>query len=205
MKINFTEINELLQKGNLAEISRETGIAYRTLQDWKLGNNKWLQQAEERLTLLQNFINMEENKMNINKIKNMDYIWVFDDLSEFLDEDQNFISHDDFEWWNDLANALAYLEDQGIDTEDLKVNELEDYVDAAKEWGFKTKAPKFENLQVVHYDAQHGKGDGFYTLEFNVGGEMEYIEVDEKDHPEAATDEDYFENKEVVDKIIAEN
>lgn len=64
---------------------------------------------------------------------------------------------------------------------------------------------KFENLQAVYYDAQHGKGDGFYDLEFNMDGKMEYIQVDEKDHPEAATDEDYFDNKEVVDKIIAEN
>lgn len=62
---------------------------------------------------------------------------------------------------------------------------------------------KFENLQAVHFDGQHGKGDGYYTLEFNIDGEIEYIEVDEKDHPEAATDEDYFDNREIVDKIIA--
>lgn len=124
MKTDFNQIKELLKNGNLAEVSRETGIAYRTLQDWKLEKNKWLQQAEERLTKLQTYIE-ENDKM------------------------------------------------------------------------------KFENLQAVHFDGQHGKGDGYYTLEFNIDGEIEYIEVDEKDHPEAATDEDYFDNREIVDKIIA--
>lgn len=70
MKIDFKQIKDLLQNGNLAEVARETGIAYRTLQDWKLENNKWLQQAEERLTKIQNYINMEENKMKeLNEIK----------------------------------------------------------------------------------------------------------------------------------------
>lgn len=64
MKINFNEINDLLQKGNLAEISRETGIAYRTLQDWKLGNNKWLQQAEERLATIQKYIEKDYTRLD---------------------------------------------------------------------------------------------------------------------------------------------
>ena len=44
MMIDFDQINEYLQNGNLAEISRETNISYRTLQDWKLENNNWLKQ-----------------------------------------------------------------------------------------------------------------------------------------------------------------
>ena len=58
---------------------------------------------------------------------------------------------------------------------------------------------KFENLQAVNYY------NGEYELEFNLDGELKYITVDASDHPEAATDEDYFDNKEVVEKIIAEN
>ena len=104
MKTDFNQIKELLKNGNLAEVSRETGIAYRTLQDWKLEKNKWLQQAEERLTKLQTYIE-ENDKM------------------------------------------------------------------------------KFENLQAVHFDGQHGKGDGYYTLEFNIDGEIEYIEVRRKRSP----------------------
>ena len=63
MKIDFEEIKNLLAKGNLSEVSRQTGIAYRTLQDWKLENNKWLVEAEERLSKLQTYINKGENKM----------------------------------------------------------------------------------------------------------------------------------------------
>lgn len=60
---------------------------------------------------------------------------------------------------------------------------------------------KYENLQIVHYDAA---GD-VYDLEFHVNGEKEFITVDASDHPEAATDEYYFDDREVVEKIIAEN
>lgn len=63
MKIDFNEIKNLLAKGNLSEVSRQTGIAYRTLQDWKLENNKWLVEAEERLSKLQTYINKGEKKM----------------------------------------------------------------------------------------------------------------------------------------------
>lgn len=37
MIINFEKIKELLKKENLKEVSRQTGIPYRTLQNWKLG------------------------------------------------------------------------------------------------------------------------------------------------------------------------
>lgn len=58
---------------------------------------------------------------------------------------------------------------------------------------------KFKNLQAVNYY------NGEYELEFNLDGELKYVTVDASDHLEAATDEDYFDNREVVEKIIAEN
>lgn len=222
MKIDFKQIKELLKNGNLAEISRETGIAYRTLQDWKLEKNKWLQQAEERLTKLQTYI--ERDYMGIDKelyrelihdleadIANEEVgydVYVIRDNNQLeypdqynpvidykstsqpmIDLDQYGIIIIDFMYAEDLLNELKTELQKYINQEEKKMN----------------GKMKFENLQAVHFDGQHGKGDGYYTLEFNIDGEIEYIEVDEKDHPEAATDEDYFDNKEVVDKIIAEN
>lgn len=58
----------------------------------------------------------------------------------------------------------------------------------------------FENLMAVHFD---GASD-LYELEFQENGNSEFIQVKASDHPEAATDEFYFDNKEVVNKIIAE-
>ncbi|HFO0274950.1 TPA: hypothetical protein ACIESV_000067 [Streptococcus pyogenes] len=38
-----------------------------------------------------------------------------------------------FDWWNELAQAIEFLNDNGIDAE---TNELADYVTVAKENGF---------------------------------------------------------------------
>ena len=57
-----------------------------------------------------------------------------------------------------------------------------------------------EALQNVYFD----EGNGTYDLEFLVNGEKHYRQVQASDHPEAATNEDYFDDKLVVDKIIME-
>ena len=57
-----------------------------------------------------------------------------------------------------------------------------------------------EALQNVYFD----EGNGTYDLEFLVNGEKHYRQVKASDHPEAATNEDYFDDKLVVDKIIME-
>lgn len=49
------------------------------------------------------------------------------------------------------------------------------------------------------------EGNNSYTLEFQENGKSEFIEVSASDHEEAATNEDYFDNEEVVNKIIEEN
>ena len=122
---------------SIYEIAKACGITSRTSL-----NNVRNKENIESLTLetvkkLQEFINQEEKKMNVNDIKNVDYIWVFDDLGEFLDSRDNFKNHDDFEWWEKLADALAYMEEeQEIDTNELEINELQDYVDIAEEHGF---------------------------------------------------------------------
>ena len=57
MKINISEIEKVIATGNLAEISRETGIPRRTLEDWRYENNKWFSTVKERLGSLQGYIN----------------------------------------------------------------------------------------------------------------------------------------------------
>lgn len=73
--------------------------------------------------------------MNINNIRNAGYIWDFDQLGEFLDEEYNFESKDEFDWWEELADSMAYLEENGTDLFVLEVNELQDYIKIAKEHG----------------------------------------------------------------------
>lgn len=58
----------------------------------------------------------------------------------------------------------------------------------------------YEKLMNVTYDA----GNNSYTLEFQENGKSEFIEVKASDHEEAATNEDYFDDKERVEEIIAE-
>ena len=60
---------------------------------------------------------------------------------------------------------------------------------------------KYENLYFVYYDS----ASVTYELEFRTDdGDMKFIEVDARDHPEASTNENYFDDKEVVDLIIME-
>lgn len=69
MIIDFEQITELLQNENLSDIAQKTGISYETLQEWKTGKNNWLEQAEERLTKIQNYINVEEKKIEQERIE----------------------------------------------------------------------------------------------------------------------------------------
>ena len=60
---------------------------------------------------------------------------------------------------------------------------------------------KFENLLAVYFD----EANNCYDLEFQFDGKSEFISVSADDHPEAATDEFYFDDKKVVEKISEEN
>lgn len=53
MNINMKQIKNLIQHGKLTEISELTDIPYRTLQNWRSGANKWLEDTENKLTALQ--------------------------------------------------------------------------------------------------------------------------------------------------------
>lgn len=58
----------------------------------------------------------------------------------------------------------------------------------------------YENLMMVNYDGD----DGIYELEFQENKKSYIIAVKASDHKVAESDEDYFDNKEVVEKIIAD-
>ena len=58
----------------------------------------------------------------------------------------------------------------------------------------------YESLQNVYFD----EGNSTYDLEFLVNGENYYRQVKASDHPEAATNENYFGDKKVVNRIIVE-
>lgn len=73
-------------------------------------------------------------------IENLEQIKTFEDLSDYLKEDeqgQYFEDTEEFDWWNELANAMQYLEDEDVDYDEVELNELEDYVTLAKEHGFR--------------------------------------------------------------------
>ena len=56
----------------------------------------------------------------------------------------------------------------------------------------------YENLMNVNFDGES------YELEFQEDGKSYFIRVDARDREEAATNENYFDDKELVEKIIAE-
>lgn len=56
----------------------------------------------------------------------------------------------------------------------------------------------YENLMNVNFDGES------YELEFQENGKSYFIRVDARDHEEAATNGDYFDDKERVEEIIAE-
>lgn len=57
---------------------------------------------------------------------------------------------------------------------------------------------KFEEMVIVNFD----KANNFYELEFQAKEGTYFLRVDGKDHEKAAVDEFYFDDQELVEKII---
>lgn len=71
-------------------------------------------------------------KKYLNEIENVERIMVFDELNEFLEDDEQgnryFEDEGDFIWWNDLANALEKIEDHKQELQKFTYNGgIEDY------------------------------------------------------------------------------
>lgn len=82
---------------------------------------------------------MTNTKRYLVEIENLEQIKTFEDLSDYLVEDeqgQYFEDEKEFEWWKELADAMQYLEDKDVDYDETELNELEDYVTLAKDNGF---------------------------------------------------------------------
>lgn len=79
-------------------------------------------------------------KRYLTEIENLEQIKNFEDLDDYLAEDeqgQYFEDEKEFDWWNDLANAMQYLEDEDVDYDQVELGELEDYITLAKENGYR--------------------------------------------------------------------
>lgn len=59
---------------------------------------------------------------------------------------------------------------------------------------------RFEEMLIVNFD----KANNFYELEFQAKEGTYFLRVDGKDHEKAAVDEFYFDNQELVEKLIAD-
>lgn len=59
---------------------------------------------------------------------------------------------------------------------------------------------KFQEMLIVNFD----KANNFYELEFQAKEGTYFLRVDGKDHERAAVDEFYFDNQELVEKLIAD-
>ena len=71
-------------------------------------------------------------KKYLNEIENVEKIMVFDELNEFLDEDEQgnryFEEEGDFNWWNELAEALEKIENHKEELQKFSYNgDIEDY------------------------------------------------------------------------------
>ena len=78
-------------------------------------------------------------KRYLAEIENLEQIKTFEDLSDYLVEDeqgQYFEDEKEFDWWKELADAMQYLEDEDVDYDEVELNELEDYITVAKDNGF---------------------------------------------------------------------
>lgn len=83
---------------------------------------------------------MTNTKRYLVEIENLEQIKTFEDLGDYLVEDdqgQYFEDEQEFDWWNELADAMQYLEDEDVDYDEVELNQLEDYITVAKEHGFR--------------------------------------------------------------------
>ena len=95
---------------------------------------------------------MTDTRRYLSEIENLEKIKTFEDLSDYLKEDeqgQYFEDKKEFNWWNELANAMQYLEDEDVDYDEVEFNELENYITLAKEHAFRGQGDKEEFKQIL--------------------------------------------------------
>ena len=109
MIVNLDEIKELLLNGNMSDVARETGLKYRTLQSYKLKENKWLADTIDKLEKLQTYINVEELKMK--NIANQEKLAFINHLAEVAADPKNRLSNEmDDKIWRNKQDVVALYE-----------------------------------------------------------------------------------------------
>lgn len=122
------KIKDLIHNGNLTEISEQTGISYRTLQNWRHGSNNWLADTENKLTALQKIINEKEgNKMKkyyLNDALGNHYFDVNDLPNSWEQDDNGWFTYNksEFDWFIELAEAYDI-----VNRYDLNIDHIDDY------------------------------------------------------------------------------
>lgn len=150
MKINFEEIRDVVNNGNLRELSRQTDIPLRTLEDWRYGNSKALDQMEERLTKIQKYINKENEKMT--HIKELSW-------KEFLDLGEVQVEVNPS---NAREGLLTYNDDEiqvGVSFKSKEVDECGDIItdseghDDQTLWEDEELAKELHELVIEEYES----------------------------------------------------
>lgn len=146
MEINLEEIRRLIDNGNLAEVSRVTGIPRRTLQDWKLGNNKWLDDVVIRLTKLQNFIENNKGEEEMKTIEQLEnYIANYNESGNAVDPILGMNKNDVKSLKETYENGDLFLYDSESYSEYVN-DSIEEYASDEKFIAsFKNKLDEFES------------------------------------------------------------
>lgn len=103
--------------------------------------------------------------------------------------DSNDLSDDDIQRWIDNGNDVENFDE---------VVEL--FLEADGEEIYRTNLLNVEHLNTTEYDEANNR----YYLEFRVADEVISIYVNADNYPEAATDEDYFDDEKNVEKAVKE-
>lgn len=156
--INLTDIENYIKNGNLAELSRETSIPYRTLENWKAGNNKWFTDVIDRMTKIQKFLDRikgENDMKNEQILKEVEKVLKENEISfvngiETIEELQDY-SGDEI----DVKSAILEMfssNDTCYYREVRDIEDLQDDIDYFKEFQKENDEIEFEGIQLLFND-----------------------------------------------------
>lgn len=113
-------------------------------------------------------------KRYLAEIENLEQIRYFDAQDLNIEYDNNgsyFVNPEDWEWWNEIADAMQYLEDNEIEYDEFNILDYDEYVTVAKEHGFNSEEMKNKNYTREDIMAT-------YADDFNEFIEIEFINHD---------------------------
>lgn len=131
-------------------------------------------------------------------------IYAVGNNDEALIKSWNENAEKNLEWIIDtFDNQEAYDE---LTEEVYRIENIEDIIYKLNDFSENNKIEiveeellSYENLMNVNYD----EGNQIYELEFQENGKSFFVNIKTSEHKEAEFNENYFDNKELVEKIIA--